>query len=167
VHADDPVHEAAAQVYIAVRSDAQLTLQRLAKRDHPDPWLIAEELCFHGAHDAAAAFAAAVPDEKLAAYVESRRGKDPDKEVRRAVRSSDLLRIANDTKEAWRILKDAEPPDDPVLEIRLYTGRAKVLRDLDKHGDSDRWFLEAGKLAHKLGWPRRTTESLCYVAGTC
>lgn len=162
--ADDPVQEAAAKVYAAVRDDAQLTLQQLAKQDHPDPWLIDEDLCSLGAHDAAAAFAAAVQDAKLAAYVESRRGKKPDSEVRRAVRAAHLLRIANGAREASRILKHVETPDDPVLAIRLHAARAKTLRDLGQHADSERCFLAAGKLAHSLGWRRGATESLRYLA---
>jgi len=152
--ADDRVGEVADRVVAAVRDDATAALERLASQEHPDPWLVAEELCFRGAHDAAAAFAAAVKDEKLAAYVKSRRGREADGEARRALGAAERLRMGSYGEEAWATLSGIDRPGDPVLEIRLYTTQAKILRDLDRDRRSDRYFFHAGKLAHGLGWRR-------------
>jgi hypothetical protein len=162
--ADDRVRDGAAKVYAAVRNDASLTLERLAAKDHPDPWLIAEELCFHGKYGAAAAWATATRQERLAAYVVSRRSQEADPEARRAVGAAHRLRIGNYYREAWQILKDVEPPGDPVLEVRLQATRAKILRDLGDHPRSDQYFLDAGKLAHELGWRRGASAALRYLA---
>jgi len=153
--ADDRVGEAADRVAAAVRDDATATLERLASQEHPDPWLVAEELCFRGAHDAAAALAAAAKDKKLAAYVAARRSRGADKEARRALGAAERLRMGNHGEEAWATLSGIDRPGDPVLEIRLYTTQAKILRDLDRDRRSDRYFFHAGKLAHGLGWRRR------------
>ena len=167
-YADDRTGEVADRVTAAFRDGAAAALQRLAAQDHPDPWLVAEELCFRGARDAAAAFAAAAPRawklEKLAAYVASRRGEGVDKETRRALDAAVRLRMGNHGEEAWAILYNLERPGDPVLGIRLDTARAKTLRDLDDHRSSDRHFLHAGKLAHELGWRRRAAATLRYLA---
>lgn len=162
--ADELVLQAADRVFAAVHDKETATLEGLARQDHPDPWLVAEELCFRGVNDAAAAFAAATKQRRLAAYVASRKGKEPDTQVRRAFRAAHRLRMENAGDEAWAILSGIERPDDPVLRIRLNTLRAKTLRDLDDHPRSDKYFLHAGKLAHQLGWRRRATESLCHVA---
>lgn len=72
--------QAADAVLTAVRAGDEAALKELAARDRPDPWLVADELCFRSEHDAAAAFAKAASRtavEKLPAYVASRRGKEP------------------------------------------------------------------------------------------
>ena len=57
------------------------TLKALAAKDDPDPWLVADELIARSQHDAADAFARAMPRvdvERLPAYVASQRGKPAD-----------------------------------------------------------------------------------------
>ena len=166
--ADDRVGRTADRVVAAVRDGAQATLRGLARPDHADPWLVAEELCFRGAHDAAAAFAAAAPHdrnlEKLAAYVASRRDKEADTKAREALAAGEALRITNYTRRAWDELRKIKVADDPVLKIRVFTARARALRDLDESRRSDRHFLYVGKLAHDLGWRQRALESLRYLA---
>jgi hypothetical protein len=166
-HADDRVGQTADLVVAAVRDGAKATLQGLARPEHADPWLVAEELCFRGAHDAAAAFAAATPHdrnlEKLAAYVASRRDKEADTKARDALAAGQALRIKNYTRRAWDTLRKIRVADDAVLEIRVFTARAKTLRDLDEISRSQRNFLHAGKLAYDLGWRQRALESLSFV----
>ena len=41
----------------AFQAKDQAALKALAERDDPDPWLVADELCFRGEHSAAEAFA--------------------------------------------------------------------------------------------------------------
>ncbi|MDH3592940.1 MAG: hypothetical protein OER88_13730, partial [Planctomycetota bacterium] len=62
---------AADEVLAAFKATDQAALKALAKRDNPDPWLVADELCARGEHDTAEAFAKAAPrkaTEKLPAY---------------------------------------------------------------------------------------------------
>lgn len=162
--ADDTIGEVADRVVAAVRDDASATLERLVSQARPDPWLVAEELRFRGAHDAAAAFVAAVKDSKLAAYVASRRREKTDKKARQALAAAERLRMADSGEEAWAMLRGIERPRDPVLEIRLRTTQGEILRDLERHERSDRYFFHAGKLAHGLGWRRRAAETLRYPA---
>ena len=72
----DTPEQAADKVLAAFKAKDQKTLKALAEKDDPDPWMVADELCFRGKHDAAEAFAKAAPRkdvEKMPAYVASRR----------------------------------------------------------------------------------------------
>ena len=65
--------EQAADTVLAASPEA---LKTLAQRDKPDPWLVADDLCARGEHDAAEAFARAAPRKDvdlLPAYVAARR----------------------------------------------------------------------------------------------
>ena len=73
--------QSADAVLAAVEAQDEQALTALAEKDEPDPWIVADELCYRGEHDAAEGFAKAVPRkaiETLPAYVASRRGKQPD-----------------------------------------------------------------------------------------
>ncbi len=77
-----------AKVLEAFKAKDKKTLKALAERDKPDPWGVADQLCFLGEHDAAEAFAKAAPRkrvEKLPAYVASRRGKAPNAAAHKAL----------------------------------------------------------------------------------
>ncbi|MDH3590253.1 MAG: hypothetical protein OER88_00125, partial [Planctomycetota bacterium] len=49
--------EAARKVAAAFKAGDRATLAKIAGTNHPDPWLVAYELCADGHHDAAAALA--------------------------------------------------------------------------------------------------------------
>ena len=57
----DTLEQAADRVLVAFKAKDEKALRALAEKDKPDPWLVADELCFRAEHDAAAAFAAAWP----------------------------------------------------------------------------------------------------------
>ncbi len=81
--ADTP-EQAADKVLAAVKAKDAKALQALAHNDKPDPWLVADELCFRSEHDAAESFAKAAPRvdvEKLPAYVAAWRKRAPDSVV--------------------------------------------------------------------------------------
>ena len=76
----DSPEQAAEKVLTAFRAGDTEELEALAEREKPDAWLVADELCSRGEHDAAAALAASArrPDtEKLPSYLKSLRGTDP------------------------------------------------------------------------------------------
>ena len=54
----DTPEQVADGVLVAFQAGNQERVKALAQRDDPDPWLVADELCHRGAHDAAEAFAA-------------------------------------------------------------------------------------------------------------
>ena len=58
--------QAAVSVLEAVRTKKDGTLRALAERSHPDPWLVADQLCRRGEHDAAVAFAKAALSYSIA-----------------------------------------------------------------------------------------------------
>ena len=51
----DTAAQAADKVLAAFKAKDQKTLRALAEKDKPDPWMVADELCFRGEHDAAEA----------------------------------------------------------------------------------------------------------------
>ncbi len=58
--ADTP-EQAADKVLAAVKAKDPKALKALAARDKPDPWRVADEMCYRGEHEAAEAFAKAAP----------------------------------------------------------------------------------------------------------
>ncbi len=48
-------------VLAAVKAKDEAAIKALAEKDNPDPWLVADLLCYRGEHDAAEAFAKAAP----------------------------------------------------------------------------------------------------------
>ena len=84
----DTSEQAADRVLRAFNAKAEKALKALAGKDDPDPWLIADELCYRGKYDAAEAFARAAPRKavkSLPDYVASRRRGRPDRKVRAAL----------------------------------------------------------------------------------
>ena len=74
------VEQATDAVLKAVEARDAPALTTLAEKDNPDLWLVTDELCFRGENDAAEAFAKAAPRvdvEKLPAYVEAWRKREP------------------------------------------------------------------------------------------
>jgi len=144
-----PVEDAAEAVLKAYREKGDLA--ELGAKDAPDPWLVADELCFRGEHDAAAAFAKAAPrpdTEKLPAYIESQRGKSPDVAAREALAARDLAAIEAATSQEL-----------DVAQIRLRCVRGAVLRDR-RPKESGRAFLDAADAAARLGWLARAAGAL-------
>ena len=54
------VPQARTKVLEAVAAKDEAALKALAAKDDPDPWLVADVLCYKGNHDEAEAFAKAV-----------------------------------------------------------------------------------------------------------
>ena len=61
--------QAADAVLNAVNANDEEALKALAEKDEPDPWLVADLLCYRGEHDAAEAFALA---NRVAVFEEGR-----------------------------------------------------------------------------------------------
>ncbi|MCZ6463025.1 MAG: hypothetical protein O7A09_01705, partial [Proteobacteria bacterium] len=141
----------------ALREKDTKRLEELAKRDEPDPWLVAEDLCSRGEHAAAAAFAKAAPRRSVArlpAYVERRRkAGEPERgskllaQVKRARRRKDL-------QGAFNLVEDFEVDSSSlgIASVRLVTGRGELLMALGRPGEAEKDLLAAARYAERLGW---------------
>jgi tetratricopeptide (TPR) repeat protein len=149
------VEQAADAVLAAVKAKDDAALKAVAEKEKPDPWLVADELCFRGEHDAAEAFAKAAPRvdvETLPAYVEAWRRRAPDQAER------ELLAAMNAALQARTPLKVVEGtaalPVDPgtVIEVRLLHSRGTALRMMRRLGESAAVLRKAADTARALGW---------------
>jgi len=146
----DSVSDAADEV---LRPGADLAA--LAARQDPDPWLVADELCDRGEHEAAARFAAAGkgPDfEALPRYLASRRGGPPDREARRAFESANRARFEGHPEEALRIVAASKASPASLWHPRLLFTRAFALHERGDAAGGAASFTEAAKASAALGW---------------
>ena len=131
----DTDKQAADKVVAAFTAKDEKTLASLAAKDKPDPWLVADELCFRGEHDAAEAFAKAAPrkdTERLPAYVLSRRGKLPNAEAREALATANKALRAGDPKAALAAIEAVDANATDVVSVRLLYERGVALRSLHR-----------------------------------
>ena len=95
----DTPEQAAEKVLGAIEAGEDAALKVLAEKGSPDPWLVADELCRRGEHDAALAFArAALRDatRTLPAYVSGRVGREDSRKDRDRVRRMEQAWTAKD-----------------------------------------------------------------------
>ncbi|MHC4549421.1 MAG: CHAT domain-containing protein [Planctomycetota bacterium] len=159
----DTPEQAADKVLAAFPAKDAKALKTLAEKDDPDPWLVADELCFRQEHDAADAFAQAAPrkdTEKLPAYVASRRGQPPNAAAREALAASHTAFDAKDHQSAWAALARAEASATEFVRVSVALGRGHVLRRLRRLEESTKSFVAAADLAEQLGWLARAAEAL-------
>ena len=87
----DTPEQAADKVLAAFKAKDEAALKALAEKDQPDPWLVADELCYRGECRAADLFARAVPGKdgkKLTAYVTAAAKRRPNATARQAYRAA-------------------------------------------------------------------------------
>lgn len=148
--------QAASEVLEAFEAKDDAALKALAEKDVPDPWLVVDELCFRGEHDAAEAFAKAAPRktvERLPDYATSRRGKEPEETARRALAAMSAA-LARDPQAALAIADTVAGPATPVIRIRIAMRRGLALRALRRLAQSAAAFRRAAVAASELGWLR-------------
>jgi len=151
----DTPEQAADKVLATFKAKDEKGLKALAAKDNPDPWLVADELCFRGEHDAAEAFAKAAPrkdTEKLPVYVASQRGKPNNAAARRALAAATKALAAKDPKAALAAIEAADAKSADSVSVQLLHRRGYVLRYLRRLEDSARVFLAAANAAERLGW---------------
>ena len=147
--------QAADAVLDALQAPDEDAVKALAEKDDPDPWLVADELCYRGEHDAATVLAKAAPRkavEGLPAYVASRRGIQPDEEARKALAA--MMEALG--KEMWtqalEAAKGRSETLDAVVRIRIAYCRGLALRSLKQHGESEEVLTRVGEAARDIGW---------------
>jgi CHAT domain-containing protein/Tfp pilus assembly protein PilF len=159
----DTPAQAADEVLAAFKAKDQEALKALAEKDDADPWLVADELCFRGEHDAAEVFAKAAPrkdTEKLPAYVGSQRGMAPNTEARRALAAAIKALAEKDAKGALAAMEGVSTKTAHVVSIRLLHGRGLALQGLRRLEESVKAFRSAADAAERLGWLRRAADAL-------
>lgn len=147
------IARAAASVREAHAAKDMERLAALARRDLPDPWLVAEELVGGGAKAAALAFARSAPRPAVARLVEYLTAHRAESKEERALRARIEQAYAAG---AWqRVLDEAAKQKaslDTVPRVSSATlrGRAHVrLRQLE---EGARQLLSAAAAAQALGW---------------
>ncbi|MDJ0523171.1 MAG: CHAT domain-containing tetratricopeptide repeat protein [Planctomycetota bacterium] len=154
-------HEAATAFVIAFEAGDAKAMKRLAGRENPEPWWVADVLCQRKEFDAAERFARAAPRkavEKLAAYVTSRRTADDSK-----ARETGSKVAAAWGKRDWAgivaIVEGAGPLGDSVPGIRALYNRGVAYQQLGRRADSGRAYEQAADAARELGWYKRAEEA--------
>jgi tetratricopeptide (TPR) repeat protein len=159
----NPVEDAAASVLKAQRDRDESALRRLAARDEPDPWLVADELCARGEHDAARALATAAPRKELARlpdYVDSRREVQPDRAARRALEAIQEAQRARNPRGVLEVEVPATGALDSAVRIRIACERGLALGRLRRFAESARILADAARAAQRLGWLTRASRVL-------
>ncbi len=155
-------NEAAAQVLAAFEASDADAMNKLAARDAPDPWIVADVLCAQGAKDAALAFARAAPRHDvhaLAAYVAGPAFGDGIMERRTALDASGKALVSGRFTDALAVVDARKDLSGDVPSVRLRFGRAIAMRFLKRHKDALAAYAEAGEAAEALGWHARVARA--------
>jgi hypothetical protein len=127
---EDPARDAASlipnealdAVLSALERKDNDALRSYAASDSPDPWIVAEELCYRGEREAALAFARAAPRPAVAslpAYLET---WSPDTDARKALAAIARARLSHDPRRALAVSAGSLTPDS-VTRIRGRSAR--------------------------------------------
>jgi CHAT domain-containing protein/Tfp pilus assembly protein PilF len=159
----DAVTDAADAAARAFAAGDQAALKALAEKDDPDPWLVADELCARGAHEAALAFANAAPrktTEKLPAHLAASPNRPSDAQAREALVAAAAALAAGPAGDAQRALDGVRAEAGTLFSARLLKARGEVLRTLERLEESAQASLEGAREAEAIGWLRGAVEML-------
>ena len=159
--------QAADKVLEAVKAEDEGDLKALAEKNRPDPWLVADLLCYRGEINAAAAFgkaASRVDTEKLPDYIEAWRTREPDKAERELMAAMSAAMGARQPRKVVGGTASLPSSLDTAVRIRLRHARGIALRSVPRMADSATLLHEAGDEAQALGWLARAA-LLYYDAG--
>jgi tetratricopeptide (TPR) repeat protein len=165
----DTPEQAADKAIAAFQAKDQAKLEDLAAKDDPDPWLVADELCAKAAHDAAEAFAKAVPRkdvETLPGYVTGRRGKADDAAARKALIAADAALREDRAADALAASDHAAAARDTVVSLRTHFARGDALRETGRVAEAATQFRNTADAARALGWLALAAHAL-YASGDC
>ena len=147
--------QVAALVLEAVVGGDRPAVAELARRDDPDPWIVADELCCQGKFDAAEAFsrAAARPRvQALPAYVVTRRGKQPESDLKRVLAGINAAAQRQDWEEMLHLSESIGIQPVSLVRIRIRFGRGIALEQLNRLEESIGAYSSAAEFALDLGW---------------
>ena len=164
----DTPEQAADKVLAMLKAKGDL--KALAERDSPDPWLVTDELCFRGEHDAAEAFARAAPrpdTARLPEYVAAQRERKPDGDARAALAVTNRALADKKPSEALAAVDAATKDRSEVVSVRLIFARGHALRALRRLQESAQAFLAAAEAAEQLGWLARAVRAWNEAGMSC
>jgi len=167
IAAAETTEQIADRVVAACREGKTDLLRTLADQQTADPWLVAEELCSRGEHEAAAALAAAadrVWAARLPAYVARWRARGGSPPPPSLIARLNELNSADRFQDALDLIPadDGQPLAD-VSSIRLCQCRGIALVKLGRTEEGLRHYVRAAEAAESLGWSRRVLQLLSEV----
>ncbi len=121
---------AAADAYLAaLRKKDDPAATKVAERDTPDPWVVADELLARGEREAAKRLAQTKPrlrTEGLVAWVDGSPPKDPDAPLRKALVAAEAFIERGDPEAAKKSLGASAQVKGDVARVRLVVARVRV-----------------------------------------
>ncbi len=150
--------EAVSAVLKAVEAKDAEALKALSAATQPDPWLVADKLCFQGKHAAADAFAKATSGAgvaKLGAYVTAWRSREPDTDERKALDAMVASLQAGKLKAVEEAAGQVSQTRDTVVRVRIGHVVGVARRAGRKLEASHSALHDAAKGAQTLGWLQR------------
>ncbi len=153
--------QAADRVLAATRAKDTASLRALGSAAVPDPWLVADELCARGEHDAAVLFGreTSVADE-LEGYVAARRGAAHDGAERKLLQTVEKARDAGASAEVLALTDSVDLTAPSVAGIRLMTCRSIALLHANQLAKAEQALEAARDAAERIGWRRETAALL-------
>lgn len=149
--------EAALRVEAALEAGRLDEVAALARRDDPDPWLVAERLLLRGRREAALAFATAArrPDlDALPAYVAA--WSERTSHARHATLSAARRALAGGRgAAALAALWPMDEPSESVLPVLEQAALAEACTQLEMADPARRAHEAAARAAERLGWLSR------------
>ncbi len=130
-------------------------LAKLAARDQPDPWLVAEALASTGDHDVAIAFAKAAPRPdvaRLATYLERLRDAGIGAEDRSLY--AELQAHEGNPEQLLEATRSLPEGPVSVARVRIHRTRAAAQHALRRHAEAVDSLRAAADAAAELGWLR-------------
>ncbi len=158
--------EAVARVVAAVEAGDNAKLTSLAALARPDPWLVADELCFLGAKDTAKKYAALTTGTDkvdLCSYVAAWTARPDEAKARAALAAANAHLARRDVAGILAAVEKFAGDARTVTGIRLTYVRATAVTG-QRLNLVQTTALAAAKAAEDLGWLKRTAQAL-YIAG--
>ena len=155
--------EAAAEVLKAVEAKDADGLATLARRDDPDPWLVADTLMHQEARAAAEAFANAAPRkdvEKLPEFLARWTATEADAAARKALALGDAGLREKRFADALGAFEGSPREAMTFLRARAAYGRGLALAGLGKPAEAADRFGVVSIDFLRLGWLARAAEAL-------
>jgi tetratricopeptide (TPR) repeat protein len=158
--------QAADLVLAAVEAADSDALGAFARNDHPDPWLVVDELVARGAQGGALAYARATSGrdtEGLPAYLDSELAA-ADGLLRDGLRKLATLSRAKDVEGVLAAVEKLGAGSGGLVSVRLEAYRGWALYQIERYAESSGAYRDAADLAKRLGWLRKAATSL-YSSG--
>jgi len=163
-----PQERAAEEVQAAHRARDASALERLAAREVPDPWVVSDELCGRGEHEAALAFAAVVRSDDREDHltcIRAERDNSVPVEIRRRLREAEQANLRRDYPRVLEVV-EADVSGRHVCAVRFHRQRVGALVRLRRYEEAATDCRRGQEIALELGW-RSEAISLLHQQALC